>query len=75
MKIRKNCWQMRRFAGIILACTFLTACGGGIQTPGNKIETTTQEKEIVNIGNVEPADEQTQEATQEAEDLVQSGNI
>lgn len=75
MKIRKNCWQMRCFAGVILACIFLTACGGEMQNPGNKTETTTQEKEIVTIGAVEPADEQTQEATQEAEDLVQSGNI
>ena len=34
-----------------------------------------QEKEIVSVGSVEPADEQTRETTQEAEELVQSDTI
>lgn len=75
MKRCKKCWRRKSLAGVIAACIFLTACGGEIQNPGNETETTTQEKEIVSIGSVEPTDEQTREATQEAEELVQSDTI
>lgn len=70
MKIRKNCWQMRRFAGIILVCIFLTVCGGETQEAESK--NAVQESETVSTASTI---EQTQEVTQEAEDLVQSGNI
>ena len=74
MKMGKKCWRMKNLTGVILVCIFLTACGGETQEAESK--NVVQESETVSITDtVEPADEQTQEATQEAEDLVQSGNI
>ena len=74
MKTRKKYWQMKRLAGVILVCIFLTACGGETQEAESK--NAVQESETVSTAStIEQTDEQTQEATQEAEDLVQSGNI
>ena len=74
MKTSKKYWQMKSLTGVILACIFLTACGGETQEAERK--STVQESETVSTAStIEQTDEQTQEATQEAEDLVQSGNI
>ena len=74
MKIHKKCWQMRHFAGIILACIFLTACGGETQEAERK--SAVQETETVSTTSaIEQADEQTQGATQETENIVENDTI
>ena len=60
--------------GVILACLFLTACGGETQETESK--NVVQESETVSTSNtVEQTDEQIQEAVQEAENFVQTDNI
>lgn len=60
--------------GVILACLFLTACGGETQETESK--NVVQESETVSTSStVEQTDEQTQEAVQEAENFVQTDNI
>ncbi len=74
MKMGKKCWWMKSLTGVILVCIFLTACGGETQETESK--STVQENETVSTAStVEPADEQTQEAVQEAENFVQTDNI
>lgn len=74
MKMCKKCWAMKSLAGVILVCTFLTACGGETQETESK--NAVQETETVSATSViEQTDEQTQEATQEAENIVQTDAI
>ena len=64
---------MKIMVAVISACTFLTACGGETQETESK--NVTQESITVSTGTIEQADEQTQEATQEAENIVQTDAI
>ena len=74
MKMCKKCWRRKGLTGVILACLFLTACGGGTQETESK--NAVQETETVSATSViEQTDEQTQEATQEAENIVQTDDI
>ena len=74
MKRCKKCWRRKRLTGVILACLFLTACGGETQETESK--NVVQESETVSTSStVEQTDEQTQEAVQEAENFVQTDNI
>ena len=74
MKMCKKCWRRKRLTGVILACLFLTACGGETQETESK--NVVQESETVSTSStVEQTDEQTQEAVQEAENFVQTDNI
>ena len=74
MKMCKKCWRRKRLTGVILACIFLTACGGETQETESK--NVVQESETVSTSStVEQTDEQTQEATQEVENFVQTDNI
>lgn len=70
MKMCKKCWRRKRLTGVILACLFLTACGGETQEAERK--STVQENETVSTTTIEQAAEQTQETTQEAEAFVQT---
>ena len=36
MKMCKKCWRRKRLTGVILACLFLTACGGETQETESK---------------------------------------
>lgn len=73
MKEGKKYRRMKIMAAVISACTFLTACGGETQETESK--NVTQESITVSTGTIEQADEQTQEATQEAENIVQTDAI
>ena len=73
MKMCKKCWRRKRLTGVILACLFLTACGGETQEAERK--STVQENETVSTTTIEQAAEQTQETTQEAEAFVQTDTI
>ena len=73
MKMCKKCWRRKRLTGVILACLFLTACGGETQEAERK--STVQENETVSTTTIEQTAEQTQEATQEAENIVQTDAI
>ena len=74
MKMCKKCWRRKGLTGVILACLFLTACGGETQEAESK--NVVQESETVSTSNsVEQTDEQIQEAVQEAENFVQTDNI
>ena len=73
MKMCKKCWRRKRLTGVILACLFLTACGGETQEVERK--STVQENETVSTTTIEQTAEQTQEATQEAEEFVQTDAI
>ena len=73
MKMCKKCWRRKRLTGVILACLFLTACGGETQEAERK--STVQENETVSTTTIEQTAEQTQEATQEAEEFVQTDAI
>lgn len=74
MKMGKKCWWMKSLTGVILVCIFLMACGGETQETESK--NAVQESETVSTAStVEPADEQTQEATQEAENIVENDTI
>ena len=64
---------MKIMAAVISACTFLTACGGETQETESK--NVTQESITVSTGIIEQTDEQTQEVTQEAENIVQTDAI
>ena len=66
----KKCWRRKRLTGVILACLFLTACGGETQETESK--NVVQESETVSTSSTV---EQTQEAVQEAENFVQTDNI
>ena len=64
MKMCKKCWRRKRLTGVILACLFLTACGGETQETESK--NVVQESETVSTSStVEQTDEQTQEAVQQ----------
>lgn len=74
MKMSKKCWRRKRLTGVILACLFLTACGGETQETESK--NVVQESETVSTSStVEQTAEQTQEAVQEAEAFVQTDTI
>lgn len=74
MKMSKKCWRRKRLTGVILACLFLTACGGEKQETESK--NVVQESETVSTSStVEQTAEQTQEAVQEAEAFVQTDTI
>lgn len=74
MKRCEKSWLMKSLTGVILVCTFLTACGGETQETESK--NAVQETETVSATSViEQTDEQTQEATQEAENIVQTDAI
>ena len=73
MKEGKKYRRMKIMVAVISACTFLTACGGETQETESK--NVTQESITVSTGTIEQADEQTQEATQEAENIVQTDAI
>ena len=73
MKRCEKSWRMKSLTGVILVCIFLTACGGETQETESK--NVTQESITVSTGTIEQADEQTQEATQEAENIVQTDAI
>ncbi len=73
MKTSKKNWQMKSLTGVILVCIFLTACGGETQEAERK--STVQENETVSTGTIEQTDKQTQESTQEAENIVQTDAI
>ena len=73
MKMCKKCWRRKRLTGVILACLFLTACGGETQEAERK--STVQENETVSITTIEQTAEQSQETTQEAEEFVQTDTI
>ena len=73
MKMCKKCWRRKRLTGVILACLFLTACGGETQEAERK--SNVQENETVSTTTIEQTAEQTQEATQEAENIVQTDAI
>ena len=73
MKMCKKCWRRKRLTGVILACLFLTACGGETQEAERK--SNVQENETVSTTTIEQTAEQTQETTQEAEAFVQTDTI
>lgn len=73
MKEGKKYRRMKIMAAVISACTFLTACGGETQETESK--NVTQESITVSTGIIEQTDEQTQEVTQEAENIVQTDAI
>lgn len=73
MKAGKKCWRMKSLAGVILACAFLTACGGEKQETERK--NTAQESEAVSTDTIEQTEEQTQEAAQEVETVAQTDTI
>lgn len=73
MKMCKKCWRRKGLTGVILACLFLTACGGETQEAESK--NVVQENETVSTTTIEQTAEQTQEATQEAEEFVQTDAI
>ena len=73
MKMCKKCWRRKRLTGVILACLFLTACGGETQEVERK--STVQENETVSTTTIEQTAEQSQETTQEAEEFVQTDTI
>ena len=70
MKMCKKCWAMKSLAEVILVCTFLTACGG--ETRETESKNAVQETETVSATSVI---EQTDEQTQEAENIVQTDAI
>ena len=73
MKEGKKYRRMKIMAAVISACTFLTACGG--ETQETESQNVTQESITVSTGTIEQTDEQTQEATLEAENIVQTDAI
>ena len=70
MKEGKKYRRMKIMAVVISACTFLTACGGETQETESK--NAVQETETVSVTSVI---EQTDEQTQEAENIVQTDAI
>ena len=70
MKEGKKYRRMKIMAAVISACTFLTACGGETQETESK--NAVQETETVSATSVI---EQTDEQTQEAENIVQTDDI
>lgn len=70
MKEGKKYRRMKIMAAVISACTFLTACGGETQETESK--NAVQETETVSVTSVI---EQTDEQTQEAENIVQTDAI
>lgn len=74
MKMGKKYRRMKSLATVISVCTFLTACGGETQETESK--NVVQETETVSTtSTIEQTDEQIQEATQEAENIVQTDAI
>ena len=73
MKMCEKSWRMKSLTGVILVCIFLTACGG--ETRETESKNVTQESITVSTGTIEQTDEQTQEATRDAENIVQTDAI